>query len=490
MIDKKKYAEKIIDKLKRVSSKAIKVANYELALNTIAITATILYKYNQYYADKEIESMLLQITKEMNLSHYFAGISQKDTKTILFYDGFGADRRGVALVFCKTILKNGYKLIYVSPKEKINCQPTLYKELDNGNVEFVYYELKGSFVGRIEAISKAFVKYRPKFAFLYSNVNDSAGCCVFNALDGLVCRCKLDLTDHAFWIGVNAFDICNGGRPISTSIQYYYRGIPREKLTMLDASLFVDECEFQGLPFDESKRFVFSGGELYKTLGDVNNTYYKIVNHILKNHTDVIFLYAGSGDDTELNKIKAKYPERVFHICERPDFYQIIQRCTLYLNTFPMFGALMMRYASLAGKLPITLKHNNDSDDILVDQSRRKIEYDSYEELIDDLDKLLNDEEYLHQREEKLIGSVVTDECFARNIKLLIEEHRTEFPINKIDEVDTDKFRQEFYERFTFKDVYISIADIRNIQLLRYFPKEYIMGIFCKLTNRIKWRLL
>ena len=58
-----------------------------------------------------------------------------------------------------------------------------------------------------------------------------------------------------------------------------------------------------------------------------------------------------------------------------------MEKCTLYLNTYPMFGGLMMRYAAMAGKIPITLKHGKDADGILIDQSKRKIEYASYFQL-------------------------------------------------------------------------------------------------------------
>ena len=489
MKDKTAYTKKIIDKLNKIADREIEKGDYDLALNSIALSADILYKYNQYYTDDDLESMLQRISEKMVKPKYFSNYSQISNNTIVFYDGFGVDRRGIAIIMCKAILENDYKLIYVSPIENKDKQPALFKELRGKDVVFEYYERDGSFISRVDSLSQVFLKHYPKLAFFYTTPSDVSGCCVFNALEGLVFRYQIDLTDHAFWLGVNAFDMCNGGRPFSASIQHYYRRIPKEKLTMLDASLFVDDCEFQGLPFDESNRFVFSGGQLYKTLGDENNTYYKIVDHILDNHPDVLFLYAGSGDDTKLREVSERYPHRVFHLNERPDFYQIIQKCTIYLNTYPMFGGLMMRYAALAGKLPITLKHDNDSDGILIDQETRGIEYCNYEELIEDLDKLLDDEQYLHKREEKLIGSVVTDECFVRNIRLMIEEHRTEFPISKIEKVNTEEFRKEFFDRFKYKDIYFSIAKRRNHRLFRYFPIEYSKGVYYKIFDKIKRRL-
>ena len=430
--------------------------------------------------------MLLSISKELVRPYFFSNYSNINNNSVLFYDGFGLDKRGIALIMCKAILNRGYKLIYVSPKENKFKQPVFFKEIRGKNVVFEFYSNVGRKLNRINLLSSFFQKHHPKLAFFYSTPNDVAGCCVFNALKDIVFRYQIDLTDHAFWLGVNAFDICNGGRPFSASIQHYYRGIPKEKISMLDASLFVEDCQFQGLPFDESKKFVFSGGQLYKTLGDKNNTYYKIVGHILKYHSDVLFLYAGSGDDAMLRRLEERFPERVYHINERPDFFQIIKRCTLYLNTYPMFGGLMMRYAALAGKLPLTLKHNSDSDGILIDQQSRNIEYNSYDELVTDLDRLLSDNDYLKYREKKLQGSVVTNECFERNIQLMIEEHRTEFPVIQIKKINTDRFREEFLDRFDFLDIYNSIAQFSNLMLIRFFPVEFIKGIQYKIFRKIK----
>ena len=207
-----------------------------------------------------------------------------------------------------------------------------------------------------------------------------------------------------------------------------------------------------GLPFDiKAARYVFSGGALYKTLGDPENTYYRIVDHILDNNKDIFFLYAGDGDRSEMDKILAKYPKRAFLISERKDFYYLIQNCTLYLNTYPMFGGMMMKYSANAGKIPITLKHENDSDGLLLDQPARRIEYDSFETLVADVDKLLSDDNYLTEREDLLKGSVISEERFIKNVRMTIEAQHTDYEHGE-ERIDTTKFKKEFYDRFDLKE--------------------------------------
>ena len=472
-------------KLKRIAAAAIKKNNTETALQAISASAQMAYMYNQFYTDHELEDMLLEISQR-EVAFKAWKKRQSEHKTVLLYDGFGADRRGIAIEMCKAICRNGYKLIYVSPLAKKNKQPALENALKPFQANWRFVDEDRSYLNEIRQLIKIFDDSQPDTAFFYTTPNDVAGVVVFNALKNKCFRIQLDLTDHAFWLGLNAFDICSGGRAFSASIQHYFRGIPYDRMVHLDASLFVDSCVFQGLPFDEKERFVFSGGALYKTLGDGEHTYYKIVEHILENHSDVKFLYAGSGDDSQMRILLQKHPGRAYMIAERPDFYQIMKRCTLYLNTYPMFGGLLMRYAALAGKLPITLKHNQDSDGILIAQNERKIEYDSYAELVQDVDELLNNDQYLHAREKLLDGAVMTEDCFERNIRLMIEEHRTEFLYKDIKPVDVSKFRQEYYERFSYDDIVRAIATLRNKALLFFFPEAFIYHFIIVMKERLR----
>ncbi len=479
--------QKKISKLKSIANRSYEIGKIERTLQAVSACSEILYKYNQVYKDDELENLLLKISEKLvKLDNPKSHSNNK--KIVMFYDGFGVDRRGIAIVTCRAIASNGYKLIYVSPKKTYRKQKMLEKVLEKHDVEWKYLDTNASYVLQIAELKKIFCEKIPDVSFFYSKPYDVSGIVVFNALKNHTFRYQLDLTDHAFWLGINVFDICCGGREYSASIQHFYRGIPKEKMCLLDADLFIDELPLQELPFNPDEKFIFSGGQLYKTLGDVDRLYYKIVDHILNKHTDVKFLYAGDGDKNEILKLSSKFPGRVFLISERADFYRIMEKCTLYLNTYPMFGGLMMRYAAMAGKIPITLKHGKDADGILIDQSKRKIEYESYSDLVEDVDKLLSDNEYLKEREKLMDGSVITEKVYKRNIKLMVEEHRTEFHYKHIKKIDTIQFRKEFKERFLYKDVAFPIGNRRHMQLIPYFPKEFIYSFYKKIYIQCKRR--
>ncbi len=483
----------VLEKLNKIAENSINAKKYNKALAAIAAAADILYAHNQVYTDEKLESMLKSIGSELFDTPNWDNTAKKETsKTVLFYDGFGLDTRGLALIFLKGLVRCGYKVVYVTPDYAEGKQPEIKKVLNGYDAEWIHFPAKKGFVAWAKAIIEVFEKYHPDSAFFYTIPSDVAATIVFNLYEGYTKRFQIDLTDHAFWLGKYAFDYCIALRDVGSKIAVNHRKIPKEKIVMLPYYANIDyDIEFEGFTFPtQEKRIIFSGGSLYKTLGDEDNTYYKIVDSILEKHADIIFLYAGFGDDSQLKLIIDKYPDRAYHIAERKDLFQVMKRCVLYLNTYPMFGGLMMNFAASAGKLPLTLKHNNDADGLLFNQSNLQIEYDTKEELLNDVDKLLNDSAYLRERESKLSGSVITQERFEKNLKMLIETNTTEFPIYT-EEIDTTQFRKEFDARFSLKKelkraVVASCRRPLTVNFPIIYAAHYFRRVFEKIVDKIR----
>ena len=144
-----------------------------------------------------------------------------------------------------------------------------------------------------------------------------------------------------------------------------------------------------------------------------------------------------------------------------------------------------MRYAAMARKIPITLKHNNDADGILINQHQLGIEFEDYDEYISEIHRLLSNDIYRAEKEVMVSSSVLREEDFARNLKLLIEENRTEYYFKDIERFDTTEFRSEYKKRYTNEQLYKTIAKKSNVRLIRFFPKEFILGFFSKIKERI-----
>lgn len=469
----RKETEALLEKLKKTMEGAIRKGNAEKAMAAISVGSQILYEYNQRYTDDDFENGTVAIAGRFRQEYAeaLAGYSKKPD-TVLFYDGFGMETRGVVKMYLNAIHKNGYRLVYVTDANSRGKMPETEAILRDAGAECHFIDFRAGYTQWTKALLEIIFAAAPKAMFFYTVPYDAAGAVAFATMDGKADRFLIDLTDHAYWLGTKCNDYFCGSREMSASNQVYERGIDRSKLIKLGVNVMVDpdDGRHDGLPFDpEKERYLFSGGMLYKTLGDERHDYYRIVDHVLGGHPDVYFLYAGEGDRSEMDKILRKYPERAFLISERKDFYWLIQHCTLYLNTYPMFGGMMMKYAALAGKIPVTLKHENDADGLLLDQASRRIEYDTYEELVADVDRLLNEPEYLKEREALLQGSVISEERFIRNVRGTIEEHRTDYEHGN-EHIDTSRFQKEFYDRFNLKAVQQAVSKRCNLCLAGRFP--------------------
>ncbi len=489
-VSKETKVNNIINKLKRITIKSIESNKIEKAYASLASCASLLYAYNQRYCDDELESYVLKLSSmlfEKNSSNY---TKNKDKKIILFYDGFGLDTRGLALIYLKAIIKTRYKLIYVVDKKSKNLQPEIQKALLGYDVEWVYIDGNngGKYIQLANQLNSAFEKYNPTDAFLYTNPYDVAAISVFEHYRGIVTRYQINLTDHAFWLGKNTFEYCVEFRDVGSKISHNYRKIDKDKLVMLPFYAIVDQdVEFEGFPFNaDGFEIVFSGGALYKTLGDKENKYYVMVEELLRKYNNIIFLYAGYGDDTQLLKIIEKYPNRAFYIKERKDLFQVMKHSIFYLNTYPLCGGLMMNYAVTAGKLPLTLRHNNDMDGILFKQSELGIEFSTMQELLEEVERLLNDKQYRFKKENAIKDSIITQQRFEENVKMLLEEGKTEFYIS-IEEINTEESRKEYLSRFDYnKEVDQIIAQKVNMSLFWEFPICFIRKIIKKIYVKLR----
>lgn len=473
--------EAYIEKLKKIIKREINKSNYEAALAASTTLADIYYSYNQIYLDLELEDNLLVIRDSvLDKKEYIA-----DNHFVLFYDGFGADLRGWAASYVRTITKLGYKLIYVCPSNKKGKIPHILGEMNHKNSTVIYLDVSASYVMKTKEIDGIFKKYIPGTAFFYTTPNDVCAAVAFSN-NSSTTRIQVDLTDHAYWIGVNAFDYITECRKMGASLAIYERNIRKDRIVKLDCAPYIITDKIDDpYPFDiYSEKYVFTGGALYKTLGDRHLLYYKTVRHILEKYEDIKFLYAGTGDTSEIEKLKNEYPTRVFLINERSDFFEIIKNCCLYLNSYPMFGGLMMRYAAMAGKVPITLKHGNDSDGLLINQESLGIEFVNYDEYINEIDRLISDETYRHDKERVLRDSVYDEDKFASELNLIITEHKPKDSFDIIEKYDTTEFRHEYKRRYRRENLYKCMACKANVVLLRYFPIEFTLGTLIKIKGK------
>lgn len=473
-----------IDKIKLKIKNEMKKSNYDDALELIAFAADILYCSNLYYRDDDLERSIEYISSIIlkDSSAYHA-----DKNTVLVWDGFGLDTRGLMQIYLKALCQC-QKVVYVTYSDRRKNIPSLLEILERSRCEVCFIE-RGRKVDEIRQLENCVKKFQPESFFLYSLPEDVTATSIMYAYQGKFRRYQINLTDHAFWLGAGCLDICIEFREYGANISSEYREIDKKKIVLLPYyPVYNWQQPFEGypFPFDESRqRLIFSGGSLYKTIGE-GNEYYEVVSYILESYPDVVFWYAGTGKSNQMDKLIAKYPKRVFLTEERKDLFQVMKKCLFYLNTYPMVGGLMMQYAAIAGKVPITLRHGNDGSGILIGQDDLAIEFDDVKSLKMEIDKLLSDAEYLGKKSEKMKTAVISEKQFNDEIAGLLQGEPGNFPLGFQHE-DTKTFRESYLFRMSEGELYGIFARRRgNSAVFRNFPIQFFRGAVYKISMKLK----
>lgn len=455
---KEKYAA-WIQRNKNEIKKLVFLQKYEEALAKITTLANSLYESNQYYVDNDLENALLNIQKQLQKKYDFGEIKEVNDKTVLFYDGFGLDSRGLAYIYIKALVNLGYKIIYMTIPNAQGNIPRITKLIEEAGGEIVFcrtdsYTLWYQYIYKVSSIVK------PAKAFFYTTPHDVSAVMAFNQLTSQVERYQINLTDHAFWLGINAFDYCLEFRDYGAALSQQYRNINPDKQLLQPFYPDVNtKVEFQGFPFRKSKDdyVVFSGGSLYKTMDD-NFIYYQIIEYLLLKYPQIKFWYAGYGSQDEckpINELILRYPGRVVHTPERKDLFQVMQNIDMYINTYPLGGGLMTQYSAIAGKAPLTFSTKGFcAVETLLDYEKLKLSTTDIDEFVNMIDGYINKNKYSSDAyNEKLKASVVTEKQFGNNLNGIITSKISDYPFKEIQlierlEVEQNVAWNRFYEKY------------------------------------------
>lgn len=473
----------VTNKIKKEIDVQIEKENYNNALGLISLCADIYYSSNICYYDEHLEKNLYNISNKVIKNNAY---DKSNSECIIFYDGFGLNFRGLAQIYLKALCNSVKKVVYITYEEQKNSIPDLIEIVSKNNGQIIFINGKNE-IDKILKLNAVVMNFRPKYFFFYSYPSDVIATTLLHSHKGNFIRYQINLTDHAFWLGSDAIDYCIEFRDYGAIISKEKRNIPENKIHKLPFYPVYKITPFQGYPFDvdvNTQRIIFSGGSLYKTFGD-NNKYYEVIRNILGKYNDVIFWYAGSGKRTEMDKLIKEYPNRVFLTNERSDLIQILKHSYLYLSTYPICGGLMFQYAAIAKKVPLTLSFGDITSEFLLNQSSLGIEFDNTDDYYEELDKLMEDMNYLHEKEEKVSRSVIKEDEFENALFDIIDKNANSFSIDFCKINDTP-LHELYLNNYKYFDICKNVACKRGLPVFGKFPKEFIIGAICKVIEKLK----
>nr|WP_051349113.1 CatB-related O-acetyltransferase [Mitsuokella sp. oral taxon 131] len=408
---------------------------YDEAMAAIWNIAATLYEYNQFYVDDVTEAALRALSLLLPASEKPVPQGRHERR-ILFYDAFGLDTRGLAQIYLRALAPLADALCYIAPIHAQGKMPSLEAAVHAAGGELQYLPL-GPNAATYQSLCSVIDAFAPTHSFLYTKPWDVTGLLAFMRLEGRSVRYQINLTDHAFWLGQNAFDYSLEFRDFGASLSRDFRRIPEGRLRLQPFYPFVEEgVPFQGFPFArEAGDFViFSGGQLTKTM-DEQLTYYRIVAQILLDFPQVKFWYAGVGDGRYLASLAQQFPGRVVHTGERHDLLAILEHVDMYLSTCPVGGGLMTQYAALAGKPPYILDYNDYHYGFLLDEANLGIHFTQYDAFMAEIHRYIGDADYRQKKDAAFAAhkNLLTAKEFAANLKQIVETGQSNYPIHFYD---------------------------------------------------------
>lgn len=470
------------NKLKRIALEYYKTDNWEKALHTIFVASGFMYTLNTIQTDADLEELLSKIALKILPKLSFA---ETFPKTVIYYDSFGNITRGLNYIYLEALIALGYCVKYVTLEA--NYSPLLSKAIDKMGVSDVFWIKGSSYQEQMTSLLSYVCSSHADNAFLCLKPDDVVAVGVFSYLQGTIKRYMINLTDHAFWLGRNICDCVVNFREFGCQVCAQKRGFLDDSIAYIPYYPHEIITEFQGFSFkDNSLPLIFSGGALYKTESD-DNKYYQLLETILNKH-EVNFIYCGNGDARKIKKIQSQFPGRFIYEAERHDFYEVMKRCTIYLSTYPYNGGLMTQYALLAEKIPVTLSCPDVEQELTINHSNSFWNFTSFEECLEEIDKLLANEEYRYRKEQLLSNFLLNKEQFGLELNHLLtfgKSLRSYSHMKAIFEgfqrLPATNYTGGKYCRLFFRR--------GGFYLFRHFPVKYLIGLWTIVLEKFKiWR--
>jgi len=397
-------------KIKKLAIQSYSKGNYEKTLNRIEFAAKFVYNFNFIYADQELEDLLTNISSKIIRQE--TKIEFIDNNRFVFYDAFVLGNRVLTRQYVRALISNNCEFLFVFEDYKPSEGKNILEELNAYNkCEVFLVDQTLSKTEQIKSIYHKICEYRPQKALLQLLPWSVVATCVFNALP-TVKRYQINLTDHAFWLGVNCIDYNIEFRQYGATVSVEKRNIPKERLILLRYYPIMDDVEpFKGFPeLCKNKVVIFSGSAYYKIYGE-QKKYFEIVKTVLDDNPSAILLFAGGGDDKPIKQFirTNNLQERFILLGYRKDINAVFANCDIYLGTYPMGGGLMEKYAAINAKPKLEISNYTSLDDFYAEAK-----------------KLINNKEYREEAGNLLKKEFLpTVHNFNTNFKTAILNHNT-----------------------------------------------------------------
>ena len=479
-----KTKDNVISDYLSLKNKAIgllKKNKTERCVKYLEATAKIGYKYNFRYCDDDLEDLIEKLGNSIiNRPIDFECIPNK----IIFFDSF-ANTKVLAVQYLRAIISWNTEVLYLTSNSTIDKD--LLEEIVNYPKATVLIIKGTSFSEKLQNATKSIVEFKPQKVFLHFTPWDILGFALWSNIKSSE-RFLINLTDHAYWLGKRCLDYSIEFRQYGIQLSVEHRGIPKQKLLFQPYYPIQSSVEFKGFPIDTKNKVVaFSGSSIYKIYGK-NFLFFKLIKKVLDQNDNLIFLFAGSGNLTPLKKfiLQNKLQDKIILLGQRSDISEIFKSIDIYVNTYPVGGALMTQYAAMNNKPIIGYSdvksyRFNDLEDFLGIAQKGILIRKTENEFVEYFNNLITNDFLRIENTNFTLNSILSAEKFNRDLKNTIENK----PI-----ITNDQFSNDNMDVNSIVDLYFDVENkylkmhdseiwsCLRFETLRYKPMILVKHLF------------
>lgn len=463
---------------KKEAGVAFRKGNPEDSLEYIELSARIAYQFNWIYADEELEKLLENISNVLidPVANY-----KPIQSRFVFYDTFSTDNRALTQQYIRALMSMGRHFLYITESTKSNRHGQhIFSELAAyDKVEIFEVSQSISRTEQISIVYQKIVSYLPDKLFIHTHPWSVVAFTAFYALPKEIIRYKINLTDHAFWLGNNALDYSIEFRARGCTLSKEMRHIPADRILLLPYYPVINEISFKGFPeISKGKVIIFSGSSFYKVYGK-NGEFFKLVKQLLNENPESVLLFAGAGEDTPIIKFikENNFEQRFILIGNRIDINEVFKHCDIFLGTFPFGGGLMTQYAALHTK-PIlaytTPELDGKVESFVCHHNNVLLTFTDKNLFFEEARRLIGDAEYRRKKGSEVKDCMITQKQFDELFVQTISDNKSVFTYSDVSTNHEARFQlyleQENNFQFDYKRL---IVDTFRFKTVFLFPKIF-----------------
>lgn len=467
----------------------------EKCLEQTTILAQAAYKYKfDHMVDNELENVIDEIATQ----HLGDVTFNANDNRVVFLDSFCWDNKGLTEQYIDALISLDYTILLIVTNDVFhNKGNTVISKLRSyAKGEFKIYR-RIERLNASDSILKDIAEFSPSLVFWHPSPWDMVAMLVLRKLKGLCDRYFINITDNHFWLGVNTFDHILEFRTYGQAFSEIFRSIPESKTHVLPFYPIVrDQAGFMGVPIERTKDSVLaiSGGNGYKFLGG-GNVYARLVSRLLEEKKNMILIIVGAGKEGELVKSRcaASVQDRIHLEPSRPDIFQLIKHCDMYITSAPRVGGVINQMA-ITAEVPIVSFTYNDIKGFqihpvspMADISHCDI--DNEDEFFEIGCRLVDDVGFRKEYVKNFASSIIPPETFVHGLERILAGER---PFaERLENIELTKEELDKYEQIVVESENGVINEYQRVLGKYMNPNPVVPGKDSKVTfiRKLRFRL-